>query len=69
MIIIDNATTNEETVVVQQVVGNTITATFEKQHVAGATVQVAGNPGPQPTWTITSRNAYPGMVLAYGVLE
>jgi hypothetical protein len=66
---IDVGTASEETVVVQQVAANTITATFTKTHAANATVNIPGNPGPEDnTWTVNSTR-YPGLVLTYTVMQ
>ncbi len=67
-LIIDSGTASEETVIVQQITGTTITATFSKAHAAGATVQIPGNPGPQSTWTVASRG-YAGLLLTYTVMQ
>ncbi|PWT84422.1 MAG: hypothetical protein C5B56_15630 [Proteobacteria bacterium] len=69
MLVIDIGTPQEETVVVSGVApGNVISATFTKLHGVGSTVTIPGNPGPQPTFSITAPG-FSGVVLAYTVLK
>jgi hypothetical protein len=79
VMIIDYGTPNEETVIADFKLGLNsgtltpqgnppyyfITATFQKQHPAGALITIPGNPGPQPTFDVNAG----GVVLAYAVLE
>jgi hypothetical protein len=68
---IDQGTPSEETVVVQAVTAGSpgnITATFTKQHANGASVNIPGNPGPQPSFTTTTPG-FSGIVLTYQPLE
>jgi hypothetical protein len=78
-LILDNGTANEETVeVVNPPAGQVppanppgaawICVTCIKQHAAGSTVTIPGNPGPQTTWTLNSKG-YPGLVLAYTIMQ
>jgi hypothetical protein len=68
---IDQGTQNEETVVVQSVTPfpptapntpATITAQFMKSHLSGVAVNIPGNPGPQPSFSITAPG-FSGLLL------
>jgi hypothetical protein len=72
ILVIDVGTSSEETVVVQQVAGTSITTSFSKAHAAGATVNIPGNPGPVPaggpSFNITAPG-FSGIVLTYTVMQ
>jgi hypothetical protein len=71
VLIIDNGTSSEETVIVEAVgPGSSIQATFEKPHGPGVPISIPGNPGPSAASAFSVRGTtYPGLVPAYDVLK
>ena len=68
LLVIDRGTPNEEVVQVTAVTAQSFTATFLREHTAGFSITMYGNPGPQPNFD-PSADPYSLVVPYYIVLQ
>jgi hypothetical protein len=68
MTIVVDTGVNQESVVVQEIIGNSIKANFLRPHKPGAPINIPGNPGPQPFFDPAAAG-FAGVVPYWAIID